>query len=373
MKKKHSLWLVFWFFLLALGAGAGTWFLLNNGTAPQSQAARAPEPKTRPIPTALVKKAETTARREFPGKVQAFRRVDLSLSVPGVLRILNAEEGGKVKEGALLAQLDQRDFENAYDSAAARAQEARQHLKRVQKLRENKVASKAELDQAEAAFKTAEAEKRIRAKALEDSSLHAPFEGVVAHRYVENHEHVDAFIPLLSLQDIAGIEVVFQVPEKLVARKDPETFKALQVRFDADSDRWHPASLAEFSVESDPVTRTYAITAAVAPPEDIQVFPGMTAAVEVTFAEAGKGQDLALVPPEAVLADSDGRFYVWVVPEEEGLPRKVEVQPGRLTEGGLEILSGVKPGERVATAGIHQLTENQPVRPMREGREGLEG
>lgn len=357
--------------------GVATWI-----GAPVTRTQQGEEPAVsatlvRPIPTAMVRASPDTCVRTFPGKVRAIRRVELAFSVPGLLETLNVREGDSVQEGCVLAELDKRDYRNSFDAAKAKYWDCKLAFDRAQSLRDSKVICQAELDKAEAAYKVARAELRIRAKALEDTMLIAPFEGVVAKRYVENHEHIQAKQPILSVQDISLIEVVIQLPERLMARGGPAGLWQTQVHFDADSDRWFDASVREFSAQSDPVTRTFDVVVGLKPPADLAVFPGMTATVRVeTPAYAGsseKTQGAAWVPVGAVWSSAEGETYVWVVEPKGGPPHKTKVQVGSLREGGIEILSGLQPGQLVAVAGLRALREDIRVRPMIAGKKGLDG
>lgn len=70
----------------------------------------------------------------------------------------------------------------------------------------------------------AKAEFEIRKKALEDTVIIAPYDGVIAKRYVENSEHVKKQTPILALKDISEIEIIIQVPERLMAQGGIHTF-----------------------------------------------------------------------------------------------------------------------------------------------------
>lgn len=360
--------------LFATVAGAG--FLFWRGIPPKAfgngdEAQAAPQP-VRPVPTTNVLPAPNNSIREFPATVQAAHRVDMSFSVGGVLTELNAEAGRVVEKGEIIARLDPRDFENAVKSAQATYDEALQNLQRTRTLREQNVTTQSELDSAQAAFETAEAELRIRRKALEDTIMRAHFDGVVAKRYAENHEHIKENTPVLSLQSIANLEVTFQVPERLLAKYGDAALNSVQVCFDADGNTWRDARISEVSADADTVTRTYEVTAAVDSPEDLTLLSGMTAEARLSL-PTGLGKDGAVLAPMiAVFGGSDGESYVWIIDDSKAPPKKTQVVLGSMHDDGIEVLSGLQPGQRVAVAGVHSLSENMVVRPMRTGSEGLE-
>lgn len=357
--------------------GTISWYATVSGTVKQNEKDQITKANVRPVPTAIVQDALLDRVRMFPGTVQAQSRVEIAFSLDGLLVELNGQEGKSVQKGEVLAKIDQRDFLHAIDGAKANYLRAETELARAKALQGSKVISQAEYDNAKTTFDVARAELRIREKALGDTVLIAPYDGVVAKRYVENHEHIKKQAPVLAFNDISKIDVVIQIPEGIIAHGGTEGFRDILINFDADGDRWFPGVVKEFRVLSDPITRTYEVAVSVQPPSDLHVLPGMTATVSVTTSVTPEiyknAQNVRFVPVEAVFGGSDGNSYAWVIPEAGGTPQKTKLTLGALCDGGIEIIDSLETGQRVAVAGIHSLRENMQVRPVREGREGLDG
>lgn len=373
VKKKH--WLIA--VVVLCGMGTTGWYAVVSGTVELSEKEEVSAATVRPVPTAIVQDAHLVKKRLFPGTVQAQSRVEIAFSLDGLLVELNGQEGKSVRKGEVLAKIDQRDFLHALDAAKANYLRAETEFSRTKTLQDRKVISQAEYDNVKTTFDVARAELRIREKALGDTVIVAPYDGVVARRYVENHEHIKKQAPVLAFKDISKIDVVIQIPEGLIAHGGTEEFKDILVNFDADGERWFPGVVREFRVLSDPITRTYEVAVSVKPPGDMRVLPGMTATVSVTTSATSQiiktAQNVKFVPVEAVFGGSDGHSYAWVIPEAGGSPSKIKVTLGALCEGGVEIIDSLETGQRVAISGVHSLRENMQVRPVREGREGLDG
>ncbi len=372
LKKSIMVTIVSGMFLIS----ALVFFVLKNRGEAQSAVSQ----KTlivRSVPTAVVQSPPKDCVRLFPGKVRANRRVELAFSVPGLLDQLNAEEGCSIRKGEIVARLDQRDYRYALDRAKAKLENAKRELARYASLWEQKAAARVEYENAETSYHVALAEFRICQKALEDTMLHAPFDGVIAKRYVENQEHVQAKKAIVSFQDISRIEVIIQIPERLIAHGGIAALKILQVRFDADSEHWFDATVREHSAKSDSITQTYDVVLVLAPPADLKVFPGMTATVRARITEpsalSASLQDVARIPAEALCRGDAGRSYVWVIDPAGGNPKKILVESAELCGDYVDVRSELHPGELVAIAGLHMLQENSLVRPMLNGKEGLDG
>ena len=332
----------------------------------------------RPIPTVQVKPYVQVQNISFPGHVQASSRVTLAFNVDGQIVEMSVPEGAKFEKGDILAKLDQRDFQHSYAAAAANATKLVKEFVRIQKLLAKDVVSQAEYDSAKSAHEVAQAELSIRHKALDDTVLRAPFDGVVAKRYAENFQHIKAQDNIFSFKDISSVEVAVQVPERIVARTTFSSVHQVEVSFDAERSHHYPAIRKEFSLQSDPITRTYQLVVSVTPPETLNIFPGMTATVFAKIStidtEAGgeQGKNAFVVPIEAVFADGENS-YCWVIPPKGGKPEKRQVQIGILNNQGILLLGGIAEGENVATAGLASLHESLLVRPLAVNWEGLDG
>ncbi|MFW5734996.1 MAG: efflux RND transporter periplasmic adaptor subunit, partial [Oceanidesulfovibrio sp.] len=142
--------------------------------------------------------------------------------------------------------------------------------------------------------------------------------------------------------------------------------------FDASGDSWRDADITEVSADADPVTRTYEVVAAVNPPEDIKLLSGMTAEARLSLPTGLDNGGAVIAPMAAVFGGSDGESYVWLIDEEQAPPQRARVVLGGMRDEGVEVLSGLQSGQRVAVAGVHSMDEDMTVRPMRAGCEGLE-
>lgn len=370
---------------------AGAWMLtFFDSQAPEDMAVLhktafasikgpASAPVMRPIPTAVAELVGNGRSRVFPGKVRANRRAELSFPVEGKLVEVNAQEGSRVRKGQVLARLDQRDCINERDAARAKFQQAERNLTKFRKLHQQRVVTQTQFDDVRTAYDIARADLHIKQKALEDTILRAPFDGVVVSRHIENFGSIKKDEVVLSLQDISRIEVVIQVPERLLARDGTDGLKRLQVNFDADpqGDRWFEASVHEYRVESDKATRTYDVVVGLASPEGLRVFPGMTASVRALVDKKdgpseARAAAITRIPIQAIWKEAGGEAYVWVIAPLGGHPEKRKIEIGAL-RGDCAEVTGLEPGSYVAVAGVQSLKKNVLVRPQAEGKEGLDG
>ncbi len=331
-------------------------------------------PVHRPIPIAEATFDSTQSFRSFPGSVRASSRVDIAFNVDGLLTHLNGVEGTRVKKDEVLARLDDRDARNGHDAALVKFEEAKRNHERSRLLFKQQASHQSQLDSLKATLDIAAAEKRTRRKALEDTVLRAPFDGIIARRHVEENQHIKGQDVILSLKDVSLIDIVIQVPERIIAKGGIDRFNHVRVQFDAAPEKWYPAQKREYSIEPDPLTRTYEVVVCLSPPQAITVLPGMTATVllEQQNAADKDGATTVFVPLRSVVGDNDESSYVWVIPAQGGAPEKRTVSIGTMKKDSIQITRGLKPGELVATAGVHSLRQDMQVRPARKNREGLD-
>ena len=321
----------------------------------------------RPVKAVKVGDSEGLNRRWFPGRAKATVEANLAFEVSGRMISRPIKVGDKVKKGKLLSALDPSDFQNGLDQARAEQRRSLAHRDRVKQAAAKGAVSKQELTDAEAKFEIAQAEVKIRAKALRDSRLHAPFTGTVAATYVENFENVRAKQAILRLLDTTKIEMIIAIPENLISYA-PQV-KDVRIRFDAIPGREFPAKIKEVSNEASETTRTYPVTLIMDQPDDVKILPGMAGAArgegKIPGATAQQGVG---IPISAVFTEGkEGASYVWVIDANTKKVARRQVKTGELTDFGILVNDGLKPGEWIAIAGAHYLREGQQVRLLTNG------
>jgi len=326
----------------------------------------------KPVKLTTVKERGVKLERTFPGKVRAARRSVLSFKVSGPIVKLPVDEGQFVKKGDLIAQIDKRDFINAVNEARARFREAEQQFMRYKELYAKKQVSKADYDRYRAARDVAAAKLADARNALGDTTLRAPFDGVISKRYVENFYKVRAKEPIVNLQDISEIEILVDVPERFIAEIRDSGMVELKASFESLPGKQFTLKVKEYSTQADPATQTYQVVLVMKRPDGANILPGMTCWVSATVRDVnGKMSSHLVVPAIAVMNAPGNKPCVWVYDEKAGVVHKREVQVGPL-EGSSNIVikSGLKPGEMVVIAGVTKLQEGMKVRPWEKQREG---
>ena len=319
----------------------------------------------RPVKTMTIQAAGASATRSYPGQVRASRRVDLAFKVAGPLIELPVEEGQDVKRGQLIARILPRDFKIRLDQAKARALEAEQQYQRYRDLYVKKQVSKADFDKYKSQRDVAVAQQEDAQNALKDTRLKAPFAGIIATRYVQNFEEVQAKQPIVFLQDIRQVEMLVNVPESEMATiRGAIKAKAFAQFPTAPGKRWN-LDLKEYSTQADPKTQTYQVVTVMPQPQEINVLPGMTGTVVIELAgdaNTAAGPQI-VIPAIAVVASAEGNPYVWGIDKESLTAKKLPVKIGQLTGSeNVVVQEGLSGGETIAVAGVTKLADGMKVR-----------
>src|SRR5262249_52864552 len=131
-----------------------------------------------------------------------------------------------------------------------------------------------------------------------------------------------------------------------------------------------PARITEVAQAADPVTQTFRVRAALkAPPAGVNLLPGMSATVTLTYRSAGILGGRIQVPISAVSQGSNGEQVAWVIGPDKSVTRR-PVRVGTAAGGQIEILGGLQPGDRIAVAGLPFLREGMKVRDLGDGLGG---
>lgn len=344
----------------AVGVGLAAFMTLNGCDAPQPPPAAE---VSRPVPMLTIAGAELASGLRFPGRVQAVQRAELAFNVPGQITEFPVQEGQSLDAGALIARLDPAAFEARLSAARAEFDKARTDYERVRKIWEQSQAvAKAEVDQKRAAMEVARSAFAAAKQDAEDTRLTAPFDGVIARRYVENFQNVQAKEPVVSLQDVDQLEMVIHVPER-VMRSEPRR-SAAYARFDDIPGRRFPVTLKSYSTEADPQTQTYEVVLGLTRPQDVTILPGMSAEVIPQDAAAGEAATSIAVPLDAVSTGPDGTPRIWVVDPDTDRVASRAVEVGAIQGSDIVVRQGLEVGERIVTAGLGHLRDGMLVRPL---------
>ncbi len=339
-----------------------------------SKPAPAPEP-VRAVKLVTVGASGLQAGHEYAGEVRSRVESRLGFRVAGKIVKRQAEVGQRVKAGQILAQLDPQDYKLAVDAARATLAAAVTNrdlaaadFKRFQSLKEQNFISGAELERREATLKAAEAQVNQAQAQLANvgnqvgyANLVADVAGVITAVEAEVGQVVAAGSPVVRVAQDGPRDVVFSVPEDRIASVAVGT--VLQVRAWAQEDAAPlQGKVRELAASADPLTRTYQAKLAL----DRAASWPLGATVYVQSAAAPSAVQAIKLPTSALMQNAQGASQVWRLDAASMTVQPVTVQVATADGNEAVIAAGLKPGDRIVSAGIHVLAPGQKVTIFQE-------
>lgn len=296
---------------------------------------------------------------EVLGVAKGRQSVTLTAAATQLVERVRFTDGQRVPRGAVLVELKATEQDAGLAQAEARAVEARRAYDRYKTLGEQGWASKAQVDQFEAAWRSAQADVAAARARQGDRMIRAPFAGVVGLSDVAPGALVNPGAPIVTLDDTSVIRVDFQVPERYLGQlREGQTLLATADAFPGETIQGRIARL-----DSRVDERTRAITARAEFPNPAgRLKPGMLMRVGVS-----RGQRVMPgVPESAVSVQGDAAFvYVLRQQGERTMSEQRPVVTGLRQQGYVEIVDGVRPGDRLVADGLNKIQPGQPVRVAR--------
>ncbi len=326
-------------------------------------------------------KGDIDASMTVVGNLIGQQTVDVVPRTGGRLVTVNVQLGDAVRRGQLLAKLEDFEIVEQVKQAEASLEVARATIRqreadlkvaelnfdRSKNLYQRQLLAKQALDDAESRYMAAEAQIDLsKAQAqqtaarleelqinLGNTKIASPVDGFVSKRNVDPGAWVSQNAPVVSVVEISSLRLVANVVEKdlrLVNTGDPAT-----VEVDAFPGDLFKGQIARVSPVLDPATRTASMEVEI-PNRDKRLKPGMYARVLLSIEER-KGTTLV---PKIAVVDFEGKRGVWI----PGGENKVEFRETKLgleDPERIEVLDGVKPGDRIVTEGAGSLRAGDTI------------
>ncbi len=358
----------------------------------------------RPVKVVAVNEQDVHRVVDIVGTLAAVEEVIVSSEVEGKVSRTLADLGDRVVTGQVLVELDREKLRYRYEAAKAALEQARarygvngtgdvprleatpdvqksaaelaqaeQALTRARELHRRALLSQQQLDDAEARQQVArashgtalqsarnfradidgsEANMRLAERELHDASIRAPFDGYIQKRLVSPGVFVRVQTPVMSLVKVNPLKLTGEVPERMVPWIT--VGQTVELRVDAYPERVIAGTISRISPAVSPQTRAFALEATV-PNADGLLKPGTFARTRIATGKI----DRILTLPVTALQYRYGVNRVFVVTGER--LTSSEVKLGDRLGDIVEVVAGVKAGDRVVVSDVDRLAEGEKV------------
>jgi RND family efflux transporter MFP subunit len=362
-------------------AGAAIVFVALAANACNRAQSAAPPMAMPPTPVALAPARATSIEdaTEYVATLKSLRSTTIQPQTDGQITQIFVKSGDRVRDGAPLFQIDPRRQQAAVASQQAElvAKEAsvafaRQQVQRSSELYKAGAISKQELEQAETALRTADADlKALQAQVQQQQvqlryyTVTAPTSGIVGDVPVRVGHLVTSQTVLTTIDQNELLEVYVNVP----IEKSTDLKNGLPIRvLSSDGQQTLTTTVVNFvSPHVDEGTQSILVKGMVRNPDGT-----MRASQFVRARIIWKTAEGLVVPVTAVLRIS-GQYFAFVAQEEPNtaaggsgtrlIARQRAIKVGPITGDNYPVLDGIKPGERVVTSGAQKLADGAPIQP----------
>jgi membrane fusion protein (multidrug efflux system) len=308
-----------------------------------------------PSPVDVVELKPVTVQEDLQavGALRSNESVMLRPEVAGRIAAIGFRDGQPVKRGQVLVSLDATLNEAEVAQARAELDLAQNNLKRTEDLARRNFVSSGAQEQAASNAEVLAARLKLAEARLAKMRITAPFDGVAGIRSVSIGEYVKDGADLVNIEDIGTLKVDFRLPERYLTQL--RTGQSVEVVADALPGARYRGTVDAINPRIEPNGRSLEVRARLSN-TDGRLRPGMFARVRVIV---GERSNALMVPEEAIVPLGDD-FFVYMVAE--GKASRVRVKLGVRRDARVELLEGVKAGDKVVTAGMRVQRDGQPVR-----------
>lgn len=309
------------------------------------------------VTVAQAETAQWERRIRAVGTLVAFQGVDVTTEVSGVITSINFESGAEIKQGSLLAELDNRTETANLESARAKFNADNSQYKRLLKLKDQSFVTSNDIDTQASLVDIAEAQISVARVALAKKQIYAPFTGKLGIRQIDLGEYVapgDTIVTLLSLD---RLYLDFTLPESNF--KDLIIDQLIEFHVHAYPEQAFSAKVETWNPQLDANTRNITIRAVVDNRERL-LAPGMFTDMRI---RSRRQMEVVTIPETAIFYNIYGEAAYVLEKQsgssEEALPdyrlsaRQIDI--AYRSDGLAGVNSGLESGDIVVTSGQLKL------------------
>jgi len=296
------------------------------------------------------------------GSIHAINGADLSSEIAGIIETIDFESGAEAKEGQILAHLRAEDDIAKLNALQAVAKLAELTFERDQKQLKAQAVSQAVVDTDIANLANAGAQVAQQQAIVDKKTIRAPFNGRLGIRQINLGQYLNPGTPIVTLQQMDPIYIDFTLPEQALSQI--EVGQKAVARLDNDEKQSFEGKITAINSKVDEATRNIQVRATFKNPDE-KLLPGMFANVAL---DIGAPQKNVTLPQTAITFNPYGSTIYVVDNTDPAKPvaKQTFVTTGAVRGDQIVILTGVKEGDEVVTAGQLKLRNGAPIKVNNE-------
>jgi len=359
MKKKKVRWgMIVVILLLIIGIiiypKIKSKFNASDDTTVLARTSGSPRNQVLNINAEILKYQTLTDKTITAGSTIPDEEVDLSFESSGKVVAIYFTEGTHVKEGDLLAKINDKPLLAQLKKLEAQVPLARDRVYRQHTLLEKDAVSQEAYEQVTTEYEKLMADLELVKANIAQTELRAPFDGIIGLRAVSEGAYVTPSTMIVRLTKIMPLKIEFSVPEKYVS--DIKNGTSIVFSLDDSEGMLHTYEATVYAVESKIASETRTLNArAYYPNLNERIKPGRYVSVEISKDEI---KNALAIPSEAVIPEM-GKNLVYLY--KNGVAQPTEILIGLRTEARVQVLEGLNVGDTLITTGVMQLRTGMKV------------
>lgn len=311
--------------------------------------------RTKPVLTTLVEPAVFKHFLSVQGALQADENIMVTAKMPGMVTSILVKEGDFVKQGQVLASLDDEIIRKSIEEVKTGLELVNTMYEKQKTLWEQKIGTEMQYLNLKNQKEGLETKLATLNSQKSQTKIVAPFSGVIDEVLLKAGAMASPGLPLMRLVNTNELKVVANVPDSYVSFVRTGDF--VQVYF-PDLDKTQDARVSYVGRIVDPVTRTFKVEVNM-PGARADLKPNLLALIRIN----DKTEPNAIVIDENIIQTTEEGKVVFVAREDAGRKRSVlkKVVTGLSYNGKVQIVNGLQPGEKLITTGYQDLVDNQAI------------
>jgi len=291
----------------------------------------------------------------YSGTIEPLQTIPLSFEGVGTVENVYVQEGDMVRKGQKLATIDKTDDISMSTATVAKYKQAKDAYSRLKSVYEKGSLPEIKWVEIETNLKEAESQMQLAQSSIKKCTMRAPTNGLIGKRNVEPGQNSLSLKTPIELVKIETILVKISVAENEISKIK----KGQKAKFSisALNGKTFEGTVSNVGVVADEISRTYDVKIMAKNPHS-EIKPGMVCDVNLNTRVE---KNFLSVSNDAVSKDSDGKNYVYVVSPDKKRVNKQKVMLGYYHDNGIEVISGLNPGQLVVKEGKEKLSENSLI------------
>ena len=297
----------------------------------------------------------------FQGSIETDKNVVIYPEIPGLLKKIHVEEGQQVSEGTLLAEISDGGLIDQLDQLKLQLKLAKTTYNRQKRLWNQKIGSEIQFLQAKTTYLSLQKSVSQMNDQVTKTKITAPFDGIIDHIIADSGSNLSpGMTPILRVVNLDQMKVAAEIPEMHLPNIQKNTSAIVSVPVLGIQFNEVVANVGNFI---NPNNRSFRVEISINN-ENGALKPNMTAEIKVNDY---KNREAILVPIKDVLENQNGESYVYLLEvsdEANDIYKVVKtfVKLGKTLDNKIEILEGLKAGDKIVEEGIRLVKDQQLVK-----------